>query len=438
MENVMGESKPSKQRAEVFRYVALEITKNTLRGTYELDDRTFVETVTFEGVDTLVAPTVRAVGELWFLLAGLSYYKAGAARHVDVGATPLGDKGRALLGAALREGLGEFAYKNDLDLDDVVIVGGTETIVASPEIDPQRVLVPFGGGIDSVVTTSQLAARLDQALFVVSPPGGRFAPLEATAAVTQREIVRATRVLDEQILAGDETFFNGHVPVSAMFTLLAAVAALASRRGGVVMSNEHSSSAINLRWHDHDVNHQWSKSWEAEQLLADALIERVGPEFVVASFLRDRSEIWVAEIFSQLTPYHHVFRSCNRAFSQRLESRLASWCGECDKCLFINLMLAPFLDRATLRDIFGHEPLSDPAREDQLRVLVGEGVSFKPFECVGDPDESAVALAKVAQMSEWADVEFLGALANEVRPERTFDELLTSQGPSRVPAHWLR
>jgi len=48
-----------------------------------------------------------------------------------------------------------------------------------------------------------------------------------------------------------------------MVTLLASVAALASGRGGVVMSNEHSASAPNLRWHDHDVNHQWSKSWEA-------------------------------------------------------------------------------------------------------------------------------------------------------------------------------
>lgn len=438
MKNVMDEPIHTKQRGELFRYVSLEITKTTLTGTYELDGRTFTEVVTFEGVETLRTPAVRAVGELWFLLAGLSYYKAGAPRRVDVGSTPLGGKGRRLLETAIREGLAEFAFTNELSLDDVVIVGGVETNVVVPVVDANRVLVPFGGGIDSVVTTAQLNARLDQALFVVSPASGRFAPLEATAAVTRREIVRATRVLDEQILRGDDAFFNGHVPVTAMVTLLAAVAALASGRGGVVMSNEHSSSAINLRWRDLDVNHQWSKSWDAEQLLAEALGERVGDAFVVGSFLRDRSEIWVAQVFSELTSYHHVFRSCNRAFSQRLENRLETWCGECDKCLFINLMLAPFLSRATLGDIFHHEPLSDPAREDQLRVLVGEGTSFKPFECVGDPDESAVALARVAKMSEWANVEFVRALANEVRPKRTFEELLTSQGPSRVPAHWLR
>jgi hypothetical protein len=438
MKGVMNEPKLAGRRTEIFRYVGLEMTETTLTGTYELDGRTFVEVVTFEGVDTLLRPGVKDVAELWFLMAGLSYYKAGAARQVDVGSTPLGEKGRRLVKAAIREGLAEFAFKNELNLDDVDIVGGSGVTAVLPDAVPTRVLVPFGGGIDSVVTTSQLSADLDQALFIVSPPSGRFAPLEATAAVTNREIVRATRVLDEQILNGADTFFQGHVPVTAMVTLLAAVAALATGRGGVVMSNEHSSSAVNLRWNGLDVNHQWSKSWEAEQLLADALSERVGPDFVVASFLRDRSEVWVAEVFSRLTSYHHVFRSCNRAFNQRLESRLDVWCGECDKCLFINLMLAPFLTRANLRDIFAHEPLSDPAREDQLRVLVGEGVSFKPFECVGDPDESAVALAKVAQMSEWADVEFLRGLANEVKPDRTFAELLTSQGPSRVPAHWLR
>jgi len=97
----------------------------------------------------------------------------------------------------------------------------------------------------------------------------------------------------------------------------------------------------------------------------------------VASFLRDRSEVWVAQEFSHLNTYHHVFRSCNRAFRQERDQRLDTWCGVCDKCLFTNLMLAPFIPRAALYEIFQHEPLSDPAREAQLRVLVGAGVDFQ-------------------------------------------------------------
>jgi hypothetical protein len=435
MRNAMSDH--STLRAGLFRYVGLEIDGSTLRATYELDDRTFVESVDFEGVGNLDAPAARAVAELWFLVAGLSYYKAGAARRVDVGRTPLGPAGERLLAAALHEGLGEFAFRNDLPLDDVVISGGTEVVASPVALDPERVLVPFGGGIDSVVTTSMLAGHLDQTLFIVSPSSGRFAPLEATAAVTGLEVVRATRSLDPQLLS-DEPFFHGHVPVTAMVTLLAAVAAVASGRGGVVMSNEHSASAANLRWGDLEVNHQWSKSLAAETLIADALSERLDGQLTVASFLRDRSEIWVAQTFSELPQYHHVFRSCNRAFAQARERRLDTWCGECDKCLFINLMLAPFLSRAALGAIFHHEPLSDERLSDQLRVLVGVGVAFKPFECVGDPDESAAALERVSQLDEWHDESRLAALAGEAAVTRPFESLLEQEGPSRVPAHWLR
>jgi hypothetical protein len=106
--------------------------------------------------------------------------------------------------------------------------------------------------------------------------------------------------------------------------------------------------------------------------------------------------------------------------------------------LFINLVLAPYLSREALFDIFKHEPLSDSNREAQLRVLVGSGVDFKPFECVGDPEESGASLLKVRAMSEWADVALVQLVANDVSPDASFESLLTAKGPSRVPAHWLR
>jgi hypothetical protein len=429
---------PATARAELFSYVGLDVSADSLVAHYELDGRAFREVVTFDGVGPLFTPAVTAVAQLWYLLAGLSYYKAGAATNIDLGHTPVGSAGRALLRAALVDGLGEFSFRNNLDLDDVKFEGGSPGQRYSPDVDVNRVLVPFGGGIDSVVTVSELSGRLDQTLFVVSPVGGTFAPLEETALVAGLPIVRATRALDPQMLDGNNEFFNGHVPVTAMVTLLAAIAALASGRGAVVMSNEYSSSVPNLQWHGRDVNHQWSKSWTAETLIADAVAEIVDDTFIVASYLRDRSEVWVAQTFSQLTQFHHVFRSCNRAFAQLSGARATNWCGECDKCLFTNLILAPFLSRADLRKIFDAEPLSDVERTEQLRTLVGLGVTHKPFECVGDPDESAVALTKVSTIREWSDVEYLAEIAQLVSPDRDFDELLSSQGDSRVPARWLR
>ena len=424
-------------RAETFRYVGLEVDDGALRGHYELDGRRFVEVITFENAGPLRRPALVAVAQLWYLLAGLSYYKAGAATRIDLGDTPVGPRARALFEAALHDGLGEFAYRNNLVLDDVEVVGGRDAEAYMPTIDPTRVLIPFGGGIDSVVAVSSLA-HLDRSLFIMSPASGRFVPLEATAAVARLDVVRATRQLDPQILRGDDNFFNGHVPVTAMVTLLAAVAALASGHGAVAMSNEHSASAANLRWRNRDINHQWSKSWAAEVLLGDALGERVGPDFVVASVLRDRSELWVAQQFAQAREFHGVFRSCNRAFSQRPGERAANWCGECDKCLFINLILAPFIGRDDLRRIFLGEPLANPRLDEALRSLIGLGLRHKPFECVGDPDESAVALRSVSQSPSWRDVPRLAELARLTSPDREFDELLQPQGPSRVPAHWLR
>ncbi len=423
------------RRAQLFRYRGLEINGARLRGRYELDGRPFTEVVAFEGVDALDDAAV-AVARLWYLVAGLSYYKLGAARVVDLAATPVGPGGRALLHAALRDGLGEFAFVNGLDLDDVEITGGVALAPREAHLDPGRVLTPFGGGIDSVVTVEGLSTVLDQTLFVVSPERARFDALEATLGVTGRAAVRATRSLDASLASA--VGYSGHVPVTAMITLLGAVAAVASGRGGVVMSNEQSASAANLTVRGREVNHQWSKSWSAELLIGAALDESVGADLTVASFLRARSELWVARAFSELPSYHHVFRSCNRAFAQDPQRRAATWCLECDKCLFVALVLAAFVPRQELATMLGGEPLADVRRSDQLRTLVGLGERHKPFECVGDPDESAVALARVCELPEWRDVTHLREISLAAPPRRAFHDLLGSLGPTRVPAHWLR
>ncbi len=425
------------QRARRFTYVGLEVTDDTLTANFDLDGRVFRETVVFAGAGSLRPAPTTAVAQLWYLLAGLSYYKVGAPPVIDLGDTPVGPHAMALLHAALVDGLGEFAYRNDLTLDDVVVEGGRAGVPAAAALDPSRVLIPFGGGIDSVVSVETLPAHLDQALFIVSPSSGRFAVLDQTAAVTGRPILRATRAIDPQVLQPRDDQLRGHVPVTAMITLLAALAALSTGRGGVVMSNEHSASVPNLRVGAREVNHQWSKSLAAEDLISAALDEAVGDSLTVASLLRDRSELWVAEVFSRLPQYHQVFRSCNRAFTQDPATRAASWCGECDKCLFIDLVLAPFVDRAALRAMLGVEPLSDPRRLASLADLVGLGEHHKPFECVGDPDESATALAATAHLATWRDVPALATLAART-PAGALDDLLEPRGPTRAPAHWLR
>ena len=48
-----------------------------------------------------------------------------------------------------------------------------------PRTNERRALVPFGGGIDSIVTVERVRQRADVALFVVSRPADRVDAIEA-------------------------------------------------------------------------------------------------------------------------------------------------------------------------------------------------------------------------------------------------------------------
>ena len=173
----------------------------------------------------------------------------------------------------------------------------------------------------------------DVALFVSSPGGALFDAIEAPAALSGLPIVRATRTIDEKVLRSREFGFrNGHVPVTGILSAVAVLAAVSTGRDAVVMSNERSASEPTLVLADRSINHQYSKSWSFEQALRAVLAETLGPQLGYFSLLRPYSELWVAERFAKLRDYHHVFRSCNRAFHIDPAARLDHWCGHCDKC----------------------------------------------------------------------------------------------------------
>ena len=205
------------------------------------------------------------------------------------------------------------------------------------------------------------------ALFVVSLPGDRFDAIERPAAVTGLPVARAEREIDPQLLRSRELgFLNGHVPVTGIISAIAVMAAALEGRDAVVMSNEWSASVPTVQAGDHAVNHQYSKSAAFETAFRAVLAgtSAVLPAGVAMpdyfSALRPRTELWIAERFARMQQYHGTFRSCNRAFHIDQAKRLDHWCGQCDKCCFIDLILAPFLPAAELGAIFGgREPLAE-------------------------------------------------------------------------------
>jgi len=439
------------RRGEVFRYesFAVDAGRGLLTCRYSLDGREFAERVTLAPGPRWETPAARAAARLVFLLAGVSYYKTAAPPVIDLGDTALTGLERAFLRDFYLQGLGEFAYRNALNLADLRIdadVRPARPPAAGSADRPsgeRRALVPFGGGIDSIVTVEHVRRRADVALFVVSRPGDRFAAIERPAAVSGLPVVRAGREIDPQLLRSAELgFLNGHVPVTGILSAIAVLAAVLDDRDAVVMSNEWSASVPTLVHDGRPVNHQYSKSASFEAAFRDVLAAEPAALPGYFSLLRDRTELWIAGKFAEYGRYHGSFRSCNRAFHLDSKLRLGHWCGQCDKCCFIDLILAPDMSAAALRAVFaadggGPEPLTDPALAPKFRALLGSGT--KPFECVGEVTECRAAVLLAARRADRADSPLLRELAAEVagRPDAPADAeiaaMLRPVGENFVP-----
>lgn len=367
----------------------------------------FTETVVLPEVPVPqpVDEAFRALARLLSLAAGLSYYKALVPARIFVPGGLTGHE-RAFLTDLVRGGLAEFAYRNDLPRALAPAVEAPELAPIAPHPRPAgaegRALVAVGGGKDSIVTLEALRDAVPEvALFSVN----EYAPITATAATARLPLLIARRSLDPELFAlNDAGAYNGHVPVTAINSLIGCLTALRGGFGSVVFSNEASSSYGNLWWSGVEVNHQWSKSIAFEALLRRHL-EGVGVDYV--SFLRPLTELAIMRRFAQHTDYHPVFTSCNRSF--HLDPALrTSWCGHCPKCLFVALMLAPFVSRSRLLAIFGRDVLADPANLPGLLDLLAVGDGHKPFECVGEPAETRAALTLLRAHPDWHDHPLLG------------------------------
>lgn len=349
-------------------------------------------------------PRVEAVLPLLGAILGLSYYKVAAPGRYEVAVPGLSRPAIDYLAAALRQGLGEFAYRNRLSgllKPEIVLehdVSDARVPVAFPQSLLERPLVPIGGGKDSVVSVESLRkAGLRPTQFAVRPNP----IIRRVAAAGGLPFVEAGRLLDPLLLQlNSRGALNGHVPVTAMNTLIGVVQSLLLGLGPVVLSNERSASDPTLVWDGIPINHQWSKSLEAELLLEDALAAQLGYRGVSFSLLRPYSELRIASNFSRISGYDTVVVSCNRAY--RLGSGDVSWCGDCDKCRFIFLVFAPFMTPERLVGIFGKNLFDDAAQVAGFRELLGLG-SHKPFECVGEEAECSVAMSLAVRQEGWRD-----------------------------------
>jgi hypothetical protein len=403
-------------RVEAFSLTGYDLDEGTgtVRLSYALDDLALTEVVRLPPGEATAAD--EAILRLLWLAAAPSYYKAATPAHVTVPGG-LTDPERRLLGALLGPGLGELYFVNGLDpVGPSVEAAVLPDRPAPPDLGLlRRSLVPVGGGKDSCVTIEALQAAGEHPLLASVR---RFPVIDAVLERSEGDAVHAGRTLDPQLLELNRRGArNGHVPVTAVVSLVLCLVAVRAGCDAVVMSNERSASEATRDWRGAAVNHQWSKSLAAEELLAGVLAAGAGRQLSWFSLLRPFSELAICRLFAERgRRYFDVFSSCNAAFRLDGARRVDGWDRDCPKCRFVALALAPWLDRDEVVAIQGGDVLDDPGQVEGLAALVEAGQP-KPFECVGEVAESRVAVRLAAEQPGWAEARALAAVADRLRAD---------------------
>lgn len=279
-------------------------------------------------------------------------------------------------------GLGEFIYLNQMasfiteeNFINFVIKPTSKTIELKEvhNLETSGNLIPIGGGKDSVVTLEVLKDEADNNIpFVMSPP---IAAYDCIDVAGYKSFLEAKRIFDKRMMfMNDEGFLNGHVPFSAILAFIATLGAALVGKQYIPLSNERSAnepSVIGTTF-----NHQYSKSFEFETDFDDYLHNYLTQDITYFSLLRPLYEIQIGEMFANYSNYHSVYRSCNRGKKEN------TWCGVCAKCLFVYIILSPYVPREKLVEQFGKDLLEDMNLQSLFDELIGIKET-KPFECVG-------------------------------------------------------
>ncbi len=352
--------------------------------------------------------------ELIHLMCGVSYYKAGLAKEIRFDHYCPSKQMSQFVEKTWKHGLAELAFENGVSFK-VSFFKGVSTLLnknlPAEELFLKRVLtplkkqalVPLGGGKDSLVTIEELKQQgKDIHLFMV----GNSALIKQVAAFVDLPLIQVKRQIDLKLIEYNKIGegFNGHVPITAIISSIAVLAALLFDCNEVVFSNEKSADSANTINSDGDeVNHQYSKSHEFEKDFSVILAKEITPNINYYSQQRKFSELEILEKFSHYPQFFPVFSSCNRNFHiDGSHNKTTKWCCDCPKCRFVFLGLAPFVEKSQLLAIFGNNLLDDLSQKNGFAELLGiQG--FKPFECVGEIQESQQAFSMIQNRQAWKD-----------------------------------
>ncbi len=322
------------------------------------------------------------------MIEAISYWKTTCSPQFIIADYRLSAKQEKWFKKLFYNGLGEFLYINGIHVSEEEFIhfsyeGTTSLNPFVQDFDKDALIVPVGGGKDSIVSLELLKNHKKIFPLILNPREASIQSVKQSGIPYQNTIV-VRRELDPLLLQlNQEGFLNGHTPFSALLAFISLLVGSLSNLSHIALSNE--SSANEPTHQESNANHQYSKSYEFENDFRNYVEDNILKGFNYFSFLRPLSEYQIAMLFAKQKHHFSTFRSCNAG------SKENKWCGKCSKCLFTYIILSPFLEPDELENIFGHNLLDDPGLLPVFKELTGK-TEAKPFECVGTIDEIHFAL----------------------------------------------
>jgi len=324
-----------------------------------------------------------------------SYWKATCSKKIIVKAGRLDKKQIDWFKDILLNGMGQFFYENKIDFtkaDFVEIVSLGKSLFKKGKVTKNGILIPIGGGKDSAVTLELMKKFKKEVDCFALNPNSNIQEMFKVSGYSK--MIVAERKIEEKLLElNRKGYLNGHTPFVAYLSFLTVLVSILFNKKYIVFSNENSSDEGNVKWLGKEINHQYSKTYDFEKKFRKYYSDYLVDSLEYFSILRLMYELQIARIFSYMKNYFPVFLSCNE--SQKTNSgtkkKTGDWCGECAKCLFVYMVLYPFLPKEELISIFNEDLFEKKELLPILKELIGEK-EVKPFECVGTRKEALVAL----------------------------------------------
>jgi UDP-N-acetyl-alpha-D-muramoyl-L-alanyl-L-glutamate epimerase len=339
-------------------------------------------------------------------------------------------------------GMGEYFYKNHIDFTYKNFLtirsdrASKPPAIMPPEqsegaredgIAADHVIVPMGGGKDSIVTMELLKPHFNVVPFVINP-----APVMTSVISTAKldKFISVSSLLDPHLLElNDSGYLNGHVPITAFYSMVAVTAAALNQIPFIAFSNERSSNEGNTEYLDHIINHQYSKSLEYETDFHNYVHKYLSPALNYFSFLRPVYDLQISKIFCTFPQYFPVFSSCNQNFKFQTNNQQLTtnnlWCTHCPKCVSTALLLAAWMGRDKVVEMMGVYPPDLTENIPLVEELTGKR-PVKPFDCVLTREEANLALDLIASgLTEKSQLFLTSWLDNPNMPEQ-FAKILKS------------